>query len=381
MVLCGADRLAEYKEFFAGGRVGLITTPTGRCVDGRSTVEALKDICNLVALFGAEHGIRGDIEDAASVDKTIDKKSGLPVYSLYEGSRRRMTGDMMDLFDIIVYDIQDVGSRYYTFISTLYNVMEDCAEHGKKVVVLDRPNPLSGSIIEGNVLKQSEYSFVGCYSLPVRYGLTVGEFAMMVKDEKKLSLDLKVVPCSGWKRDDMYIDTGLNFIMPSPNIPCFETALTYVGTCLFEGTNMSEGRGTANPFQVIGAPFIKDPEELSDAFNKMNFEGICSTPYFFMPYTSKHAGKNCGGLHIHITDYKKARPFEMELFLLEYIKDHYDEFEFLAPVAGRDKPFIELLTGMDNLAGKNWKACDIIDSIREDCREFEKRKVAYHMYE
>ncbi len=378
MVLCGADRIEEYKDFFQGGRVGLITTPTGRRTDGKSTIDALNEICDLKVLFGAEHGIRGDIEDAATVEKTKDKKTGLPVYSLYEGSRRRMTAEMLDLFDIIVYDIQDVGSRYYTFISSLKNVMEDCSGRGKKVVVLDRPDPLGGVITEGNILEQSEYSFVGCHSLPVRYALTPGEFALMVKKEQNLNLDVSIVPLSGWKRDTFFPETGLNFIMPSPNIPSFETALVYVGTCLLEGTNVSEGRGTANPFKVIGAPFIKDAERLSDEFNKKGFAGLCATPYYFNPYTSKHSGKHCGGIHIHVTDQSAAKPFEMGLHLLEMLRDMYEEFEFLPPVQGRDKPFIQMLSGME--LHKGFKADELIEEIDGHRSSFEERKKEFHLY-
>ncbi|MBQ3795693.1 MAG: DUF1343 domain-containing protein [Butyrivibrio sp.] len=379
MVLCGADRLEEYREFFDGGRVGLITTPTGRLNDGCSTIDALKEVCNLKVLFGAEHGIRGDIEDAATVEKTIDKRSGLPVYSLYEGSRRRMTEEMLDLFDIIVYDIQDVGSRYYTFISSLKNVIEDCASRGKRVVVLDRPDPLGGVITEGNVLAPSEYSFVGCYSLPVRYGLTPGEFALMVNKEMNLRADVKVVPCLGWERESFFDRTGLNWIMPSPNIPNLETALVYVGTCLLEGTNMSEGRGTANPFQVVGAPYIKDPEELAAAFNNRGFAGICATPYYFVPYTSKHQGKQCGGLHIHITDWALARPFSMGLALLQMLKDRYEEFQFLSPVAGRDKPFIQMLSGMKLHEGFDVE--EILGKIKMENENFIRRKEEFHLYD
>ena len=379
MVLCGADRIEEYRDVFQGGRVGLITTPTGRRIDGKSTIDALKEICDLQVLFGAEHGIRGDIEDAATVKKFHDKATGLPVYSLYEGQRRRMTEEMLDLFDIIVYDIQDVGSRYYTFISSLKNVIEDCAKKGKKIVVLDRPDPLGGVVTEGNILPKEEFSFVGCYSLPVRYGLTPGEFANMINIEQKLGADITVIPCKGWQRSALFPETGLNWIMPSPNIPTFETALVYVGTCLIEGTNASEGRGTANPFSVIGASYIKDSEKLAKEFNSRRLEGFFATPYFFNPYTSKHAGKYCGGIHIHITDREKAKPFEMGITLLEILDRAYDEFEFLPPVAGRDKPFIQLLSGMP--LDKGFKAAEIIEKIKQEQAEFQIRKNEFHIYD
>lgn len=379
MVLCGADRIEEYRDVFQGGRVGLITTPTGRRIDGKSTIDALKEICDLQVLFGAEHGIRGDIEDAATVKNFHDKTTGLPVYSLYEGQRRRMTEEMLDLFDIIVYDIQDVGSRYYTFISSLKNVIEDCAKRGKKIVVLDRPNPLGGEVIEGNILPKEEFSFVGCYSLPVRYGLTPGEFANMVNIEQKLGADITVVQCKDWKRSALFPKTGLNWIMPSPNIPTFETALVYVGTCLIEGTNASEGRGTANPFSIIGASYIKDSEKLAKEFNGRRLEGFVATPYFFNPYTSKHSGRHCGGIHIHITDREKAKPFEMGITLLEILDRAYDEFEFLPSVAGRDKPFIQLLSGMP--LDKGFKASEIIEKIKQEQAEFQIRKNEFHIYD
>lgn len=189
------------------------------------------------------------------------------MFSLYGKDSKRLTPAMLETFDVLVYDIQDVGSRYYTFLSTLAYLIEDCAGAGKRLVVLDRPDPLGGEIIEGTTLRPGMENFVGCYPLPTRYALTIGEFAQMVNAEQHFGCDLTVVPCTGWQRGQSAPAWGTPWIMPSPNIPNYETALLYVGTCLFEGTNVSEGRGTAAPFAVIGAPYIHDAEALAAAFN------------------------------------------------------------------------------------------------------------------
>ena len=382
MILCGADQLGENKRLFDGARTALVTTPTGRLGNGSSTIDELRKVSDLCALFGPEHGVRGSMQDAIPIADARDDKTGLPVYSLYGKDRRRMTEEMFDTFDILVYDIQDVGSRYYTFISTLLCLIEDCGRHGKKLVVLDRPDPLGGELIEGNILKDCETSFVGCYSLPNRYGMTAGEFADMANKEHAFGCDLTVIPCRGWKRYMLFPESGTAWIMPSPNIPNFETALLYVGACLTEGTNLSEGRGTANPFQLVGAPYIDDPEKLCRIFNEKREPGIFITPYYFTPMSSKHSGELCGGVHLHITDAKRIRPLNSFVRLLSVIRDLWpDDFAFLPPVFDNGRPFIRMLTGLDDFEDKDWTADHVLEHMDQGHDEFYRRRNEYEIYD
>lgn len=377
----GVDRINEYADLFEGARVGLVTTPTGRTSDNRSTIDVLQKVSNLTALFGPEHGVRGNCAAGEFVPQYTDELSGLPVYSLYGKNSKRFSQEMLDTFDVLVYDIQDVGSRYYTFLSTLLYAVEDCAKAGKRLVVLDRPNPLGGEIVEGDVLDMEVSSFVGCYTITNRYALTAGEFARMANKERNLGCDLKVIPCDGWRRDMMFPDWNKPWIMPSLNIPRFETALLYVGTCLFEGTNLSEGRGTADPFAIIGAPYVKNAEALAAAFNEKELPGVTATPLFFEPTTSKHKGTLCGGVHLHITDIRAIRPLAVGITLLEIIRKLYPEdFAFLAPFREGGRPFISLLSGHRRFEDPSWTAKEIIERQAEQEKAFSQRKAAYHLY-
>jgi uncharacterized protein YbbC (DUF1343 family) len=380
--LClGVDRLTEYSSLFKDARIGLITTPTGRTSDNRSTISMLQSICNLRVLFGPEHGIRGDCQAGAFVPQYTDIISGLPVYSLYGKDSKRFSEKMLDAFDILVYDIQDIGSRYYTFLSTLLYAIEDCAKAGKRMVVLDRPNPLGGKIVEGDVLDMSVSSFVGCYSLTNRYALTAGEFALMANSERQFGCDITVVPCAGWHREMSFQDWGLPWIMPSLNIPRFETALLYIGTCLFEGTNVSEGRGTADPFAIIGAPYITDAEALTMAFNKKNLLGVIATPLYFEPSMSKYKDKLCGGVHLHITDTNTIRPLTVGITLLSLIRNRWPrDFAFLPSFKECGKPFISLLAGHRRFEQSNWTAESIFAEQAAQEMAFLRRKQAFHLY-
>lgn len=377
----GVDRLAEYAPLFEGARVGLITSPTGRTSDNRSTIDALQAFCDLRALFGPEHGVRGNCPAGAFVPQYTDALSGLPVYSLYGKDSKRLSREMLDTFDVLVYDIQDVGSRYYTFLSTLLYAIEDCAKAGKRLVVLDRPNPLGGEIVEGDVLDGKVSSFVGCYPLTNRYALTAGEFAQMANAEKNLGCDLSVVPCEGWHRDMLFPDWDRPWIMPSLNIPRFETALLYTGTCLFEGTNISEGRGTADPFAIIGAPYITDAEALARAFNEKALPGVIATPQYFEPTTSKHKGIFCGGVHLHVTDARAIRPLTVGITLLAVIRGQRPEdFAFLPPYTEGGRPFISLLAGHRRFEQPGWTAEEILSGQTAQEKAFTQRKQAFHLY-
>src|SRR5690606_8500790 len=298
-VLNGVDRLDEFAHLFRGKRLGLITGPTGLNRKLRATIEVLHEKFHLVALFSPEHGVRGDQAAGAWVDTYKDPLTGVPVYSLYRSDSKRLTAEMLDQVDMIIYDIQDIGVRYYTYIYTMLYALEDCAAAGKPFVVLDRVNPLDGRTVEGNLIKDGYHSFVGNYKLPIRYGLTVGELAIMAEDQMGWNGDLTVIPCAGWHREMQFPHTGNVWVPPSINIPRFETALLYAGTCLLEGTNVSEGRGTTAPFEMIGAPYI-DAEQLANEMNDQQLPGILFRPVYYKPTTSKYAGELCQGVQLHI---------------------------------------------------------------------------------
>lgn len=379
-MLKGIDSILEYRHLFKDKGIGLITSISGVNNELISTIEIIQKHFNLVAMFGPEHGVRGDKDAGGIVEDYIDELTGVPVYSLYKKDSKRLTKEMLDKVDMVVYDIQDIGSRYYTFISTMIYALEDCAKYNKQFVILDRPNPLGGEVVEGNVLEQEFMSFVGGYNLATRYGLTIGELAQMVNDEKELGCDLVVIPCSGWKRSDLYPDTGQTFIMPSLGIPRFETALLYPGTCLVEGTNLSEGRGTSCPFEIIGAPYIK-AYELVNALKKKDLNGVMFTPAYFTPTSSKHKGEFCNGVHIHITNFNSYESYKTGLILLETIRDLYpNDFKFLEPVKENGRPFISLLAGCDYFRNENWKAEDLLKRNQKELEEFMRRKQKYHIY-
>lgn len=380
MVRNGIDRIGKYAHLFKGKRVGLITAPTGLNADFVSTIQILHENFNLTALFSPEHGVRGDIEAGGEVGTYTDPITGVPVYSLYRKDSKRMTRDMLDGVDVVVYDIQDVGVRYYTFIYTMLYALEDCAKAGKAFVVLDRIDPLDGLTVEGNILKPGYLSFVGNYPLTVRYGLTAGEVALMANEQMNWNGKLHVVPCEGWERRMLFPETGRIWVHPSMGIPRFETALLYAGTCLFEGTNLSEGRGTTFPFEMIGAPFI-EPQRLADEMNGRKLPGVRFRPVYFKPTASKFRGELCGGVQLYVTDVRAIRPLETGISLLYTIKRHYEPFAFLPPVKEGSRPFIDLLCG-DSLYRDDSVGMEaLLEQFREESRQFARIKRQYHLYD
>ena len=378
MVQFGADRTAEFAHFFTG-RVALLTGPSGRTRSNQSTIQVLKDRCDLKLLLAPEHGVRGDKAAGAFFADEIDPESGLPVCSLYTKESKRLSSQLLERFDTLVYDIADVGCRYYTFISTLYGCITDCAAAGKRLVVLDRPNPL-GDRVEGGLLQEEVSSFVGCYPIPVCYGLTCGELARMMNEEQHLGCDLKIVPCANLTREMTFRDWNHYWVMPSLGIPRFETALLYPGTCLIEGTCLSEGRGTADPFAIIGAPFI-EADRFSRSMNHLNLPGVVTTPVYFTPTTSKHQGQLCGGIHLHITDEKQLRPVELGVRLLDLLRKCYpDDFRLLPPFREGGKPFLSLLAGHRAFEDPQWDAEEILNRYARECEDFRLRKAPYELY-
>lgn len=378
MVKNGIDRILSYSHLFQGKRIGLITTPTGITSEFVSTIQILHDNFNLTALFSPEHGVRGDQAAGAMVETYTDPLTGVPVYSLYREDSKRMTTDMLNQVDMVVYDIQDVGVRYYTFIYTMLYALEDCAKADKEFVVLDRVNPLDGLTVEGNVLKPGYESFVGNYPLCVRYGLTAGEVARMANEKKGWNARLHVIPCEGWERNMLFPQTGQIWVHPSLGIPRFETALVYAGTCLFEGTNLSEGRGTTFPFEIIGAPFI-DAERLADEMNSRGLPGVRFRPVYFKPTTSKFQDELCAGIQIYVTDALSYRSVETGLTLMYTMKRNYEEFSYLPPVKEGSRPFIDLLCG-DKLYREEAGLTEMLEKFREESRDFAREKQKYHLY-
>lgn len=379
MLKYGVDCVEQYRHLLKGGRVALLTSITGRNSENESTISVLQRCCNLTALLGPEHGVRGDKDAGALMEDYVDPATGLPVYSLYSSAGKHLTPRILDAFDILVFDIQDVGARFYTFLSTLYYMVGDCAAAGKRLVVLDRPNPMGGSVVEGGLLQPEYRSFVGCYPIPVRYGLTLGEFALMVNDKEGYGCDLHVVPCQGWHRE-MFPAWGKIWQMPSLALPTFAQTALYAGTCIFEGTTLSEGRGTYAPFRIIGAPGV-DGEELAEAFRSLALPGVTATPVYFTPTCSKHQGKNCGGIMLHVTDYEALRPVRVGLELLAlFCKRYPEQTAFLPPVEAGRRPFISLLTGCGDFT-PGWDKNGILARYARESAAFREEKQRYHLYE
>ncbi|MCF7622398.1 exo-beta-N-acetylmuramidase NamZ family protein [Peribacillus castrilensis] len=323
--------LKEEKNVLSGKKVGLITNPTGIDSKLTSIVDLLHDDpdINLTALFGPEHGVRGDAQAGASVEYYIDEKTGLPVYSLY-GKTKKPTPEMLKDVEVLVFDIQDVGTRYYTYIYTMAYAMEAARENDIPFIVLDRPNPQGGESVDGPVLEPEFSSFVGLYPIPLKHGMTVGELATLFNKEFKIGADLKVIKMKGWKRDMDYDDTGLPFVLPSPNMPTVSTTFVYPATGLIEGTNVSEGRGTTKPFELIGAPYINS-DELAGKLNALRLPGVKFRAASFTPTFSKHAGRLSHGVEIYITDREAFKAVPTGLHIIKTIQDLYPgDFEFLA---------------------------------------------------
>jgi uncharacterized protein YbbC (DUF1343 family) len=313
-VLTGLDRLAA--EQFAplrGRQVGLITNHTARSAAGRGIVDLLlaQDACTLKVLFSPEHGFEGALDQA----KIDDAKhgSGLSIRSLY-GETRKPTAAMLDGLDTLVFDIQDIGCRFYTYISTMRHAMEAAAEHGLRFVVLDRPNPIGGLAVEGPVLEAGDESFVGAHTIPLRHGMTVGELALLMNAEREIGCDLQVLRCEGWRRAMLWDETGLIWTNPSPNMRNLNQALLYPGIGLVEFTNVSVGRGTDTPFEIVGAPWI-DARRLAATLGERRLPGLCFVPVDFVPTSSKFADEVCHGVQILITERASVDPVRTGLSL------------------------------------------------------------------
>lgn len=346
--------LSENRDWIRGKSIGLITNHTGVDATLRSNYRLFTEAsdCQLSAIFSPEHGLWGAVQDGIAVKSRgevtsplrVENPMSVPVFSLY-GQSMRPTSEQLDGIDLLIYDMQDVGARYYTYISTMLYGMEAADACGIAFIVADRPNPIACNTIAGPVLESGSESFVGIHRIPTRYGLTIGELAMLLKAERVPSCQLKVAWMQGYKREMWFDDTGLQWVPPSPNMPTLTTAVLYPGVCLFEGTNMSEGRGTTKPFEYIGAPWC-DGERWAEFLNNRQLPGVRFRPVVFTPApvaeTTKHAKQACGGVAIHITDRERFRPIETVLQMLSVLTTEYSDH------------FVFLPAHFDRLAGNSW---------------------------
>jgi len=389
-VLTGLDRIEkEWPKQLKSVRAGLLAHPAS--VNGR--LEHAADIVlkskkfKLNAFLGPQHGIRGETQDnMIEWEGFKDKKTGLPVYSLY-GNVRKPAPEMLKNIDVMVIDMQDVGSRYYTFIWTMELCMRACFENNKSIVILDRPNPIGGNITEGPVFNAGYDSFVGRRPLPVRHGMTIGEIGSYLKNEFYPALDFYIIKMKGWKRKMFFDETKLPWVMPSPNMPALDTAVVYPGMCLLEGTMLSEGRGTTRPFEIFGAPFI-EPEKLIKRLNEFKLSGVIFRPMYFQPTFQKHAGKLCGGAQIHVTNRDKFKPFKTAVAIMKAVHDLYPkDFQWKQPPYEYEtvKMPIDILAGTDKLRKdieKGERLERMEDWWSEQCLSFNKTvRKKYLLYE
>lgn len=371
-VLCGVDRKDALAAALGGKKVALLTAASGVDRTATPTWKILRDMGVLAALFAPEHGICSNLQDGRYQEEqdTPDPLFGVCVYNLNSKGHPRLD-EILSGVDAVVYDIQDVGARYYTYLCNLTQIMRAAARLQIEVIVLDRPNPIGGVRIEGEILDEQYSSFIGEFAIPTRYGMTVGEYARYVNAEKGIGCRLQVIECLGWRRY-MYGDqTDVLFVNPSPNIPSVNCAINYIATGIFEATNISEGRGTTRPFDMIGAPFA-DAFALAEHMNALGLPGVIFRAAHFTPAFNKHAGKLCGGVELHIVDREAYSPFAALLYLYDALRK-YPEFE--ANPAG-----LRLRFGNDTLSG-SFDPATVLAASREACARFEEQIKPYLLYD
>jgi len=380
----GIDMLLKERiDLIEGKRIGLITNHTGVTSLLEWTVDVLHNHpkVDLTCLFGPEHGIRGDVQDAGKIESFTDARTGLRVFSLY-GEHYKPTPDMLTDLDALVYDIQEVGARYYTYIATMNRCMEAAAEQNKEFVLLDRPNPINGTIVEGNILEERYRSFVGERETPIRYGMTMGELAQMFNEEYGIGCRLTVVKAKGWRRKMWYDETGLPWVIPSPNLPTLDAAIVYPGTCLFEGVNISEGRGTTRPFEIIGAPWV-DGFKLREKLTAYKLPGVRFRGLYFIPMFGKFTGEICGGVQLHVHDRDKFMPVLTGLKVIKAIMDLFPgKIEFRRGWRDEDYSF-DLLAGTASTREQLLNGVEpeqIVKGWARDLRSFQTKRRRYLLY-
>jgi uncharacterized protein YbbC (DUF1343 family) len=388
MVKTGLEELLNnHIKKIKGYRIGLVVNPSSVDSKLNHAINLFldnKDV-HLATLFGPQHGIRGETQDnMIEWEGFTDKETDLPVFSLY-GKTRKPTKKMLKDVDILIFDIQDIGAKYYTFIYTMSYVMQGAKKCNKKVIILDRPNPITGNILEGFITKENLKSFVGLHPIIIRHGMTIGELALLFNKEFKINCDLDVIKMSGWKRNTWFDETGLPWIMPSPNIPILNSAIVYPGMCLLEGTNLSEGRGTTRPFEIFGAPFI-DPYKLYKVLAEQKLEGVIFRPLYFQPTFQKWYGKLCGGLQIHIVDRNKYKSLKTAIAILSAVFSLYPKnFEYRKPpyeYEYKKLPF-DILVGnniLRNLIEKGASLESIESLMDKEVTKFNQIRERYLLY-
>jgi uncharacterized protein YbbC (DUF1343 family) len=388
LVSPGIDRLlTRDRSLIAGQRVGLVSNPASIDASFGHTADRLiadPDV-TLVALFGPQHGFRSDLQDnMIETPHSRDCRRRVPVFSLYSDTREP-TPDMLAGLDVLVVDLQDVGTRVYTYIYTMANCMRAAARHGLRVVVCDRPNPIGGDAIEGACLEPAWSSFVGQFPIPMRHGMTIGELARLFNEEFGIGAHLDVVPADGWTRSMYFDETGLPWVIPSPNLPTLDSAIVYPGAVLFEGTMLSEGRGTTRPFEIIGAPWI-DGERLASEMNARRLDGVHFRPVFFEPTFQKHARVPCGGCQLHVTDRRTFKPLRTAVELIdEFRRENPERFAWRNPPYEyeHDKEPIDILYGSDRLRrtfAEDGDIASLIDSWRVAEEKFRRQREPFLLY-
>lgn len=381
MVVTGLEQVLESPEMLRGKRVGLITNPTGVTSDYRHGLDAmLSRGIRVTKVFGPEHGVRGTEQAGEIPGSIIDPRTNIPFENLYG----KKPGEIAPLFrevDALVFDVQDIGTRFYTYIYTMADAMQAAGMAHKPFYVLDRPNPIGGARVQGPMLRKEYESPVGQFPIPLRHGMTVGELACLFNDQIKNKADLHVVRMKGWMRDMTYEETGLPWVMPSPNMPALSTACAYPGLGLIEGTNLSEGRGTTRPFELIGAPYIKG-WELAAVLNQERLPGVFFREAYFTPVFSKYEGQTVGGVQLHITDCERFDPVLAGITIIEKTRKLYPG-KFAWGKSG-ERYWIDLLAGTDQLRfqidrGKPAEA--IIQLWDEELNKFNEMRKKYLLYE
>ncbi|MBX3243868.1 MAG: DUF1343 domain-containing protein [Acidobacteria bacterium] len=379
--------LGNPKSILGDARVGLVCNQATVLPDLRHAADVFHEHTdiNLTTLFGPQHGIRGDVQDnMIETDHATDARTGLPVYSLYSETREP-TEKMLENVDVIVFDLQDVGCRIYTFVYTMANCMRAAKKYGKRVIVCDRPNPINGNVIEGNITEDEFKSFVGQFELPTRHGMTTGELAKMFNEHFGIGCELTVVEMQGWRREMWFEQTGLPWVLPSPNMPTVDTAVVFPATVHIEGTELSEGRGTTKPFEINGAPFI-DAYTWAAELEKYGFEGVAFRHTVFLPTFQKCAGQACGGVQIHVTDREKFKPVIVGIAMIKTAYDIYtDKFEWKRDAYEYvfDKNPFDVVCGTDKIRkaieeGTSLK--ELEDSWSAGLEEFREARKPYLLY-
>jgi uncharacterized protein YbbC (DUF1343 family) len=379
--------LNKRRDLISAARVGAVVHPASILPDLRHTADALAKCRDftLISLFGPQHGARGEKQDNMIESEFYrDPDTGLPVHSLY-GDTRRPTEEMLRDIDVLLFDLQDAGTRVYTFIYTMAYCMEACARYGKRMIVLDRPNPINGRAMEGNLLDPEFRSFVGLYPIPMRHGMTTGELALLFNSEFDIHCDLTVMEMDGWRRDYWFDQTGLPWVQPSPNLPTIDSAIVYPGAVLIEGTCLSEGRGTTRPFELVGAPFIES-RKYAAYLNALELPGVWFRPAYFQPTFQKWAGEMCGGAQIHVRNRETFEPYLTGIAVISAARALYPEsFKWRNPPYEYEyeKPPIEILCGgktIPDQISRGAAPIEIRQSWQADVAAFLSRRAPYLLY-